>query len=57
MLTSKYQKVLFFLNVFLKNRQNKARQMKDKIKEERHVNYASVIQFPFFRSYKLTKHT
>ena len=57
MLTSKYQKVLFFLNMFLKNRQNKARQTKDKIKEERHVTYASVIQFPFFRSYKLTKHT
>ena len=57
MLTSKYQKVLFFLNMFLKNRQNKARQTKDKIKEERHVNYASVIQFPFFRSHKLTKHT
>ena len=39
---------LFFLNMCPKNKQNKLRQTKkDEIKEESHLNYATVLEYAF----------
>ena len=62
-LKSSYQKQLFTVNMFPKNKQNKLRQTKkDEIKEESHLNYTTKLKHAFcfmvcLLSYKLAKHT
>ena len=59
---SQYQKELFTLNIFPKNKQNKPRQTKkNEIKEESYSNYETIIKYAFcflflnFSSDKLAK--
>ena len=45
LLTSQYQKEFFTLKIIEKNRQNKVGQMKkDEMKEERYINYRTVVK-------------
>ena len=47
-LTSKYQKEVFTLNMFPKNKQNKLRQMKkDDINKGSNLNYKTAIKYAF----------
>ena len=62
-LKSQYQKELFSLNVFPKNKQNKLRQIKeDEMKQENLLNYTTIIKYAFcflfryFSPNKLAKH-